>query len=114
MRSPIYTLSAGVFGRALAASVIGGLVMGTVWVLVLLPFTVGFFSIFIGAGLGYAFTRLLEFATGRKRGPVVVALAILGIGIAWGVTVPFVGIRFALYGLVAVGIGIYFAYSNLR
>ncbi len=114
MKSPIYTVNSMQFVRAATAAVVGGVVMGLIWGLVLLPFTVGFFSIFIGAGLGYVFTRLLEFASGRKRGPVMVGLAILGIAIAWSMTLLFVDIRFALYGLVAAGVGLYFAYQNLR
>jgi uncharacterized RDD family membrane protein YckC len=113
-KSPIYTLSPGLFARGLAAAVLGGVAMGAIWVLVLLPFTVGFFSIFIGAGLGYVFTRLMDFATRRKRGIGPISLAILGIAIAWGITVPFFGGQLALYGLVAAGLGVYFAYMNLR
>lgn len=113
-KSPVYTLSSGHLLRAAVASIIGGLVMGGIWILVLLPFTVGFFSIFIGAGLGYVFTRTLEFATGRKRGPAVVAFATAGILIAWSMQFLVVDWRFALYSLVAVGVGVYFAYQNLR
>lgn len=93
---------------------VGGVVMGLIWGLVLLPFTFGFFSIFLGVGLSYAFTRALEFATGMKRGPVVVGFAILGIGIAWGMTLLFIPLRVALYGLVAAGIAAYLAYQNLK
>ena len=42
----------------------GGVVMGLLWRLILLPFTAGFFSLLVGVALGYAFTRLLEFARG--------------------------------------------------
>ena len=114
VRSPVYTLKPAQFARSAIAAGVGGVAMGLVWGLVLLPFTVGFFSIFLGAGLGYAFTRLLEWASGRKRGPVMIGLAMMGITIAWGMTLFFVPLQFALYGLVAVGIGIYFAYQNLR
>jgi hypothetical protein len=114
VRSPIYTLSNGGIARAAVASLVGGVVMGLIWGLVLLPFTFGFFSIFLGAGLGYAFTRALEVATGRKRGPVVVSFAIAGIGVAWGMTLLFVPLRLAFYGLVAAGIAAYLAYQNLR
>lgn len=113
-KSPVYTLSGAHLLRAGIASLIGGVAMGLVWTLILLPFTVTFFSIFIGAGLGYAFTRVLEVATGRKRGPVIVAFASAGIMIAWSMQLLVVDLRFALYGLVAAGIGIYFAYQNLR
>jgi hypothetical protein len=97
------------------AALVGGVAMGLVWGFILLPFTVGVFSIFIGAGLGYGFTRMMEFATGRKRGPGVIAFAMAGILLAW-VMQPlfFVPFNFALYGLVAVAIGMYFAYQNLK
>lgn len=114
VRSPIYTLDGTAMARAAVASLVGGVVMGLIWGLVLLPFTFGFLSIFLGAGLGYAFTRALEFATGRKRGPVVVSFAIAGIAVAWGMTLLFIPLQVALYGLVAAGIAAYFAYLNLR
>lgn len=113
VRSPIYTLSPASYARAGAASLIGGLLVGVVWITVLLPFQFGFFSIILGAGLGFAFTRILDVATGGKRGPVVVAFAIAGIVLAWSMQLPFVPIRLALYGLVAVGIGGYLAYQRL-
>jgi hypothetical protein len=114
VKSPVYTLSAAGYARAAAAAIIGGLAMGTVWVLVLVPFQVGILSIFLGAVLGWVFTRVLDFATGRKRGPVVVAFAVSGIGLAWAMQLLVVDLRFALYGLVAVGVGVYMAYQNLR
>ena len=113
-KSPVYTMNNGTLARAAVASIVGGVAMGLIWALVLLPFSVGFFSIFIGAGLGYAFTRMMDVATGRKRGPAIVGFAVFGIAIAWGMQLLFVDIRFAMYGLVAVGVAIYFAYQNLR
>ncbi len=56
----------------------------------------------------------MEFATGHKRGPTVVAFAIVGIGIAWGMQFLFVDPQIAMYGLLAVGVAVYFAYQNLR
>jgi hypothetical protein len=114
VRSPIYTVRGAQLARSVAVAVIGGLVTGLIWGFVLLPFTFGFLSIFLGAGLGYAFTRMLEWASGRKRGPVMIWLAVAGIGLAWAVTLLFVPFRVGLYGLVAVGIGVYWAYQNLR
>ena len=114
MKSPIYSLKPTQFARAAGAAVVGGVVTGLIWALVLGPVRVGFLSIFIGAGLGYLFTRLLEVASGRKRGAVMVTLAAVGILIAWGVTVPFTGFDVARYGLVAVAVGVYFSYQNLR
>jgi hypothetical protein len=113
-RSPVYTLGSSEIMRAAGASIILGVVMGLIWGFVLLPFSFGFFGIFLGAGLGYVFTRALEFSTGRKRGPAVVAFAVVGIGIAWAMQFLFVEPRLAMYDLLAVGVAIYFAYQNLR
>jgi hypothetical protein len=114
MRSPIYQVHGKELVRSVAVALIGGVITGLIWGFVLLPFTIGFLSIFLGAGLGYAFTRMLEWASGRKRGPVMIGLAVTGIVIAWSITLLFVPIRVGLYGLVAVGIGVYWAYQNLR
>lgn len=112
-KNPIYTLTTQGKMRAAAAAGIGGIVMGFVWGLVLIQFTFGIFSIFLGLGLGWVFTRALDFATGRKRGPMVAGFAIGGIFLAWGVMALMVpGI--ALFGLVPAGIGSYMAYQNLR
>ncbi|MGI8926703.1 MAG: hypothetical protein ACR2HN_08690 [Tepidiformaceae bacterium] len=114
MKSPIYTLTAGGYARAAGAAIVGGVVMGLIWGAVLLPFQFGLFGIFLGAGLGYVFTRALDFATGRKRGPGVVAFAIGGICLAWAMQLLFVDFAVARFGLLAVGIGAYLAYQKLR
>ncbi|HMO53073.1 MAG TPA: hypothetical protein PJ994_01090, partial [Tepidiformaceae bacterium] len=112
-KNPIYTLTTQGKMRAAAAAVIGGIVMGIIWGVVLYQFSFGFFSIFLGLGLGWAFTRALDFATGRKRGPMVAAFAMAGIGIAYLVMVAIVPWLWA-FGLLPAGIGAYFAYQNLK
>lgn len=112
-KNPIYTLTTQGKMRAAGAALVGGVVMGVIWGLVLIQFTFGFFSIFLGLGLGWVFTRALDFATGRKRGPMVAGFAIGGIFLAWGVMAVMVP-QIALFGLVPAGIGSYLAYQNLR
>jgi len=114
-KNPIYTLTTGAALKAAGASIVGGIVMGLIWGFVLMPFTFGFLSIFVGAGLGWVFTRLLEVVTRRKRGPYVVGFAVMGIAIAWAMQpLFFVPLGFALYGLVAAAVAVYFAYQSLR
>ncbi|MEX0784329.1 MAG: hypothetical protein WD557_16935 [Dehalococcoidia bacterium] len=114
LRSPIYTLSSMQMVRAIAAALIGGVVMGLIWAFILRPFSFGLLSIFLGVGLAWVFTKLMNFATGLKRGPTVVTLASVGILIAWAIQLLFLPLQLAAYGLLAVGIGIYLAYQNLR
>ena len=114
-RVPMYTVKRRDILAAGGASLVGGIVMGFLWAWVGIWFSYGFFLIFLGIGLGYAFTRILDWATRGKRGPVMVAFAIGGIVIAWGMQwvlgIPAQIVRFEL---LAVGIGGYFAYQNLR
>ena len=114
VKAPMYVLSGQNMLQAGLAATVGGVVMGLLWALILLPFTQGFFALLVGVGLGYAFTRLLEFATGGKRGPGMVGFAIAGIVLAWAVLMLLGGSHFALWGMVAAGIGVWFAYQNLR
>lgn len=116
VKSPIYTLSGIYIVRAAIAAIVGGVAMGIVWGLVSsqLAGGLGFVSFFAGAGLGYAFTRLLEFATNRKRGPAVIAFAMGGIAIAFGIQFVMAGQLLTLGSLIAVGVGLYFSYQNLR
>lgn len=112
-KNPIYTLTTQGKVRAAVAALIGGLVMGIIWGLVLYQFSFGLFSIFLGLGLGWAFTKALDFATGRKRGPMVAGFAMGGIGLAYLVMVAIVPPLW-VFGLVPAGIGAYLAYQNLR
>lgn len=116
-RSPVYSLSSAHMVRAGAAAIVGGVVMGFAWALVLFPFSaqIGIFAVLvIGAALGYGFSRMLEFATGRKRGPLVVAFGVLGIAIAWVELLIIIDTQVAISGLLAAALGIYFLYQNLR
>lgn len=112
-KNPIYALSPLVVTKAAAAGIIGGVAMGLAWGLVLVPFSVGFLSIFLGVGLSWVFTKMMDFATGRKRGPAIAGFAMLGIGIAWAMTLLFVPFDVARFGLLAAGIGLYFCWQNL-
>ena len=115
-RSPVYTMTTSLMIRAGVAAVIGGTVMGVIWGLVArqLAFTPGIFSmLFLGIALGWIFTRMMEFATGRKRGPVVAGFGMAGIAIAWGLQFLIVP-GLAVFGLLAAGLGVYMCYQNLR
>jgi len=115
VKSPIYTLGAGHLLRGGLAASLGGLAIGAAWIGLMLALPLGgFFSIFVGAGLAWAFTKMMDFATGLKRGPIVVGFAIAGILIAWGMQFLVFDPRLAWSGVLAVGVGAYLAYQNLR
>lgn len=118
-RSPVYTVKGQYLLRAIAAGVGGGFVMGTIWGFasqnfVEIAYGGIFMSLLLGVGLGYVFTRLMEFATRRKRGPVVVACAMGGIVLATLIQVGMVGGTLLLGSVIAAGVGLYFSYQNLR
>lgn len=114
MRAPMYIVSSPDILKALGVALIGGIVMGLLWGTIGAAFSRGFFLIFVGAGLGYAFTKMMEFATRGKRGPVIVSFAIGGILVAWAMQIFFVPFFIVQIELLAVGVGAYLAYQNLR
>ncbi len=115
-KSPIYTLSASTLLAALGVALIGGVAMGLVWGFATRNVVGlgGIFSFFVGAGLGWAFTRMMDLATRRKRGPVILGCAIGGIGVAWLVQYVLVYEQILVGGLIALGVGIYWCYQQLR
>lgn len=114
-RSPIYTLSGVYIARAIGASLVGGIAMGLVWGYLNRQAPVaGFISFFVGAGLGYAFTKAMDFATNRKRGTAVISITVAGIGLAWAIQFVMMNEQILIGSLIALGVAIYFAYQNLR
>jgi hypothetical protein len=114
VRAPMYNVGSIDIVKALGVAIVGGIGMGFIWGFFGWWLSTGFFLIFIGAGLGWAFTKMMEFATRGKRGPLIVSFAILGIVIAWGMQIFFVPAFVFRIELLAVGVGAYWAYQSLR
>jgi len=117
-RSPVYTVTGTALWRAIGAAVGGGIAMGLIWgfaSVTVRGVAYGgiFISLILGVGLGYGLTRIVEAATGRKRGPRIVACAIGGLVLALIIQSAFVGTIF-VGSIIAVGVGVYFVYQNLR
>jgi hypothetical protein len=68
---PLYLL------RGLAAALVAGAVLGTVWGLLI--YDLGFFMIFAGIGLGYGIAEPVSWATNRKSGTALQVIAALGV-----------------------------------
>jgi hypothetical protein len=78
----------------------------------------GFFMLFLGMFAGYGMANLVDWAGGRKRGPVVQWSAVAGIVVAYMVrNIVLVGSPFVvndLWGLIFVGIAAVVAWNRLR
>jgi hypothetical protein len=95
-KSPVYTVKGKYLARAIVAAVIGGVAMGLIWGFAStkvpgIAYGGIFISLILGAALGFGFTRIMELAVNRKRGPVVVWCAMGGIALATGIQMLFVG-----------------------
>jgi len=109
--SPLYLL------RAVGAAAVSGVVMGIVWG-ILLPVGFGFFSIFVGMGVGWAISEPVSLATNRKSGTTVQIVASAGVLLAFftrNVVADGVVIQSGdLFGYVALVVGIVVAVNRLR
>ncbi|MCH8814458.1 MAG: hypothetical protein IH957_05070 [Chloroflexi bacterium] len=103
--------------RAAAAAGVSGVVLGLLWGY-LLPGSFGFFSIFIGMGIGWAVAEPVTLATNRKSGTPLQIVAALGVVLAYVVrnivdsnTIIQTG---DISGYIAVVVGIVVAINRLR
>ena len=113
-KAPMYTLNRNQIVTGLLTAISGGVVMGYLWTWIGLLTGGIFFTIILGVGLGYAITKLMDFATGQRRGPVVIGFATLGIIIAWAIQMIYLGFATSLPTIIAAAIGFYFAYQKLK
>jgi hypothetical protein len=118
-RPPMYTLDTVSILRVFGAALGVGAAVGLLWGLLVPGFgLLGFFLIFIGMFAGYGMANVVEWAGGRKRGPLVQAAAVAGIVLAYVVRnlalteSPF--IVNDIWGLIFVGIAAVVAWNRLR
>ncbi len=103
--------------RAVAAAAVAGAVTGALWGAIL-PNTIGFFSLAIGAGIGYCVGEGVSIATNRKVGTPLQVIAALGVILAYfahnatETGIDFPGDEF--WDLLTVGLGIVIAVGRLR
>lgn len=103
--------------RGVAAAVVSGAVIGALWGY-LLPGGFGFFSIFLGMGIGWAVSEPVSLATNRKAGTLLQIAAALGVVLAYVVrnlvdTGDIIA-RNDVGGYLAVVAGILVAVNRLR
>ena len=108
---PLWTL------RASAAAAAAGGVVGAAWG-ALLPGGFGFFTIFLGIGIGWVVVAAITWATNKKLGPVMQTVAILGVLLAYLVRNLVAGYGIIpsddVGGLLALAAGVIFAFNQLR
>jgi hypothetical protein len=120
---PTYRLSSGYYLRAASAALGMAVVIGVVWGIIesYLPFR--FFSLIIGAGVGYAIGEVVSLAVNRKRGVWLAVMGGAAVVIAYGITylVDFFRFGFVVFDvyrlvfvLVAIGLGVFMAVNRLR
>ena len=113
-KAPMYTLNTTQTLTGLFTAIIGGTAIGFLWAWIG-SFAGGmFFAMILGIGLGYAITKLMDVATGQRRGPIVITFAALGIVIAWAIQMVSLGFATSLPTIIAAAIGFYFAYQYLK
>jgi len=99
------------------------IVIGIVWGIIesFLPFR--FFTLIIGAGVGYAIGEVVSRSVNRKRGSWLAVIGALAVVVSYGMTYAVYMVRFGyfslggfsfLFTLGAIGIGIYMAVNRLR
>jgi hypothetical protein len=120
---PTYRMSSAYYLRAVGAALGIAIVIGVVWGFIesFLPFR--FFTLIIGAGVGYAIGEAVSLAVNRKRGTILAVIGSLGVVVSYAMTfavetwrlgfTSFGGFNF-LFTLAAIGIGIYIAVTRLR
>jgi hypothetical protein len=108
---PVYAL------RAAAATAFAAGIIGAAWG-ILLPGGFGFFSVFLGIGIGWVIVTAITLATNKKLGPVMQTIGILGVVGAFLVrnVVAGYGIIPAddIGGLFALAAGVIYVISQLR
>jgi len=82
-RLPMYQVSPAYLLRGLGAALGSGAALGLLWG-VLFPFGASFFfGLLVGLGVGYAVGEAVSYATNRKAGPPLQALAVAGVVVAY-------------------------------
>lgn len=118
-RPPMYTLAPTSVARVAGTALGVGVAVGLAWGLLVpgLGF-LGFFLLFLGMFAGYGMANVVDWAGGRKRGPVVQWSAVAGIVVAYLVrNLTLTGGLFLvndLWGLIFVGIAAVVAWNRLR
>jgi hypothetical protein len=114
---PQFEISPLLLARAAAAAAVSGVVLGVLWG-TLLSGGFGFFSIFVGMGIGWAVSEPVSLATNRKTGTPLQIVAALGVALAFLVRnivdSNAIIVTGDITGYIALIVGIVVAINRLR
>ena len=114
-RLPTYRLSTQYYLRAAGTGLGMAIVCGIVWGVI--EWVIPFFSInlLLAPGAGYAIGEVISLSVNRKRGTGLAAIAGIALVISYLVAMFFPwGLRFGLFDLLAIALGIFVAVTRLR
>jgi hypothetical protein len=115
VKSPIYVVKPIHYLRMAGVALGLGLPVGLVWGAIGGGF-IGFFSLFIAAGVGWVMGKSIEWAAAYKRGTTVQSFAVAGILIAYGVRSAFIydGFVVDIFGLIGLAVACFIAIQQLK
>jgi len=116
---PTFRISGGYYLRAAGTALGMAVVIGVVWGIIESFLPSRFFTLIIGAGIGYAIGEVVSLSVNRKRGTWLAVTGSLGVVISYVInifsfgSIPYSPFRI-IFDLVGIGIGIYIAVNRLR
>lgn len=116
-KNPIYTVTPMQYARMIPVALLGGALVGVAWAFIQPgQLFLGFFSLFVAAGVGWLMAKGVEWGANYRRGTIVQIFAIAGIFTAFIVRSALIydGLTIDPYGLVALAVACFVAYQNLK
>ncbi len=116
---PTYRVSSGYYLRAIGAGTGTTIVLGFVWGLIagFLPFI--YLNLLLAAGVGYVTGEIISRSVNRKRGTglaVIAGITVVScylVAVLAGILLPW-GLRFGLFDLLSIAVGVFMAVNRLR
>ncbi|HEX77739.1 MAG TPA: hypothetical protein G4O03_04925 [Dehalococcoidia bacterium] len=115
---PAYQVSWAHYVRATGAGLGAAIACGLLWSLIRVILPLGYLSILLGLGAGWAIAEVVSLAVNRKRGPGLAAIGAGSVVAAYLVSLCLwswgIHYIFSLWGILALILGVAVAVSRLR
>ncbi len=114
-KPPTYQVSTKYYLRAVGTGLGMAIICGIVWAVVGGVVRFPFLNLILAAGAGYAIGEVISRSVNRKRGTglAIIAGSALVVSYLVSMFLPW-GLRFGLFDLLAIAIGIFVAVTRLR